>query len=74
MYDDLRSTYKDVLLRTLDPLLGVFTGALAYYLHEANPRSAPAPGESLSELTRWKLAKWRREREEKLLGDQTEAQ
>lgn len=50
--------------RSLDPFLGVFTGALAYYLHEANPRSAPPPGESISELTRWKWQKWQRERQE----------
>lgn len=54
------------LHRSLDPVLGVFTGVLAFYLHEANPRSAPLPGESLSELARWKWEKWQRERQEKL--------
>ena len=43
-----------LLSRTLDPLLGVFTGLLAYHLHETNPRSAPPPGHTLSELVRWK--------------------
>lgn len=43
-----------LLSRTLDPLLGVFTGLLAFHLHETNPRSAPPPGHSLSELISWK--------------------
>jgi hypothetical protein len=43
-----------LLSRTLDPLLGAFTGLLAYYLHETNPRSAPPPGHTLRELASWK--------------------
>lgn len=43
-----------LLSRTLDPLLGVFTGLLAYYLHETNPRSAPPEGHRLHELVTWK--------------------
>jgi hypothetical protein len=43
-----------LLSRTLDPLLGVFTGLLAYYLHETNPRSAPPAGHRLHELVSWK--------------------
>lgn len=43
-----------LLSRTLDPLLGVFTGLLAFHLHETNPRSAPPPGHTLSELVQWK--------------------
>jgi hypothetical protein len=42
-----------LLSRTLDPLLGVFTGFLAYYLHETNPRTAPPPGHSLRDLLGW---------------------
>jgi len=42
-----------LLSRTLDPLLGVFTGILAYHLHETNPRSAPPPGHTLRELIGW---------------------
>jgi hypothetical protein len=51
-----------LLSRTLDPLLGVFTGLLAYYLHETNPRSAPPEGHTLRELAAWKwgMAKERR--------------
>ncbi|KAI5121388.1 hypothetical protein M0805_001201 [Coniferiporia weirii] len=47
-----------LLSKSLDPLLGVFTGVLAYYLHETNPRTAPAPSESLGALVQWKREKW----------------
>ena len=43
--------------RSVDAALGVFTGVLAYYLHETNPRTAPLTGETLTELVRWKRAK-----------------
>lgn len=43
-----------LLSRTLDPLLGIFTGILAYHLHETNPRSAPPAGHTLRELASWK--------------------
>ena len=52
-----------MLRRTLDPLLGIFTGGFAYYLYENNPRTAPPREERLSELVRWKLAKRSREAE-----------
>ncbi|BEJ15141.1 hypothetical protein CspHIS471_0409080 [Cutaneotrichosporon sp. HIS471] len=45
-----------LLSRTLDPLLGVFTGFLAYYLHETNPRTAPPPGHTLKDLVSWQVA------------------
>ncbi|GMK57112.1 hypothetical protein CspeluHIS016_0309520 [Cutaneotrichosporon spelunceum] len=44
-----------LLSRTLDPLLGVFTGFLAYYLHETNPRTAPPPGHTLKDLVSWQM-------------------
>jgi non-classical export protein 1 len=50
--------------RGLDPLLGVFTGVLAYYLAETNPRTAPPPEDTLRELLRWKRDKWRRQQSE----------
>lgn len=43
------------LIRGLDPLLGVFTGVLAYYLYETNPRTAPPPDQRLLPLVQWKL-------------------
>ena len=46
-------------------MLGLFTGVLAYYLHETNPRTAPPPDQRLHSLVEWKREKWRREREEK---------
>ena len=52
-----------LLSRTLDPILGVFTGLLAYHLHETNPRSAPPPGHTLQELARWQWSEIRRSRE-----------
>ncbi len=52
--------------RSLDPLLGVFTGVFAYYLYENNPRTAPPQQDRLQELITWKRAKWTREQEEKL--------
>lgn len=52
-----------LLSRTLDPLLGVFTGFLAYYLHETNPRTAPPQGHTLKELVQWQAADNERRRE-----------
>ncbi|WWC63815.1 uncharacterized protein I303_106420 [Kwoniella dejecticola CBS 10117] len=43
-----------LLSRTLDPILGIFTGLLAFHLNETNPRSAPLPGHTLRELIAWK--------------------
>jgi hypothetical protein len=42
----------------LDPLLGIFTGALAFYLSEINPRTAPDPEQKLENLVRWKIEKY----------------
>ncbi|KIJ46136.1 hypothetical protein M422DRAFT_778503 [Sphaerobolus stellatus SS14] len=50
-----------LLSKTLDPLLGIFTGALAFYLNQTNPRTAPPSGETLPELLRWKRDKMRKE-------------
>jgi len=55
-----------LLSRALDPILGVFTGVLAYYLYETNPRTALPPHKTLSQLATWKWDKWKREREERL--------
>lgn len=46
------------LASALDPLLGIFTGALAFYLYEINPRTAPAPEQKLENLVRWKIEKY----------------
>ncbi|KAL5529777.1 hypothetical protein ACEPAG_5764 [Sanghuangporus baumii] len=43
-----------LLSRSVDPLLGVFTGVLAFYLNQTNPRTAPPRGENLMDLIRWK--------------------
>ncbi|KIJ44800.1 hypothetical protein M422DRAFT_30248 [Sphaerobolus stellatus SS14] len=52
-----------LLSRSFDPLLAVFTGGLAYYLSETNPRTAPPPNETLRQLLLWKQDKWRKERD-----------
>jgi Non-classical export protein 1 len=46
----------------LDPVLGVFTGVLAYYLYETNPRTAPIAEEKLDSLVRWKIEKYKTSR------------
>ncbi|KXN86897.1 hypothetical protein AN958_09492 [Leucoagaricus sp. SymC.cos] len=53
-------------IRYIDPLLGVFTGFLAYYLHETHPRTALSPDQRLTELIRWKWDKRQHERKEEL--------
>ncbi|KZT33183.1 hypothetical protein SISSUDRAFT_961375, partial [Sistotremastrum suecicum HHB10207 ss-3] len=40
--------------RWLDPALAIFTGSLAFYLSETNPRTMPEKGETLRELMQWK--------------------
>ncbi|KAI8998630.1 hypothetical protein BD414DRAFT_475620 [Trametes punicea] len=57
-----------LLSRTLDPVLGVFTGFLAYHLYESHPRTAMPEELKLKSLLKWKYTKWQKEREQKLLG------
>ncbi|KAH9854238.1 hypothetical protein C2E23DRAFT_884336 [Lenzites betulinus] len=57
-----------LLSRTLDPILGVFTGVLAYYLYESHPRTAMPEDLKLAPLLRRKYAKWQEERERQLLA------
>jgi hypothetical protein len=52
--------------RTLDPVLGIFTGLFAFYLNENNPRTAPPEDQRLSTLVQWKMDQWKAQREEKL--------
>lgn len=51
-----------LLSRALDPLMGIFTGALAFYLYEINPRTAPEPEQKLENLVRWKIEKYQASR------------
>ncbi|KAI0810969.1 hypothetical protein BC629DRAFT_1589710 [Irpex lacteus] len=46
-----------LLSRVADPLLGVFTGVLAYHLYEINPRNNFAERDRLLELIKWKQEK-----------------
>jgi hypothetical protein len=58
----------------LDPFVGIFTGVLAFYLNETNPRTAPAdPEERFSALLRWKYAKWKAVRDAKLEAEEAAA-
>ncbi|KAI0689791.1 hypothetical protein BC835DRAFT_1241360, partial [Cytidiella melzeri] len=53
------------IYRAADPLLGVFTGVLAYHLYEINPRNGFTDRDRLLELIKWKQAKIATEREAK---------
>jgi len=52
--------------RGLDPLLGVFTGVLAYYLYETHPKNNMASHERLMVLLEQKYARYRGERRKEL--------
>ncbi|KAG1754661.1 hypothetical protein EDB19DRAFT_1667570 [Suillus lakei] len=52
-----------LLSRGLDPVLGIFTGCFAYYLHETHPRTAPPPDKQLGALREEKLNALEREAE-----------
>lgn len=45
----------DTALRTLDPVLGVFTGFFAFYLNETHPKTFREEGDRLTSLIQWKL-------------------
>ncbi|KAI5448844.1 hypothetical protein NCC49_006078 [Naganishia albida] len=59
-----------LLGRYMDPMLGVFTGILAYHLHESNPRSRPEPGHRLQELVAWQ---WNQSKEARRLREESMA-
>jgi hypothetical protein len=60
--------------RGLDPFVGLFTGVLAFYLHETHPRTARPQEERLVELLRWKYRKYQEKRHDELLAlDDTSA-
>lgn len=48
------------ICRSLDPILGVFTGLFAFYLHETHPKTFREEKDRLIGLVQWKL-KTRRE-------------
>ncbi|KAG8813789.1 hypothetical protein FRC17_001428 [Serendipita sp. 399] len=53
-----------LLGRFWDPLLGVFTGVLAFQLRQNNPETAPPPNERLDHLLKWKYNRWIESRKE----------
>ena len=57
----MRKVY--LLSKTLDPILGTFTGLLAYCLSETNPRSNIQQGHTLQELIPWQWGVWKAERQ-----------
>jgi hypothetical protein len=58
---------KYLLSRGFDPVLGVFTGFLAYYLSETNPRTNVQPGHTLLELIPWQWREFRSGRESRMV-------
>jgi len=62
-----------LLRRSLDPALGVFTGVLASYLRQTNPRTAPPPEETLSALVSWRMRAWTEERRRKMIENEEKA-
>lgn len=63
-----------LLSRTLDPILGIFTGFLAYHLSETNPRSNIQPGHTLQDLIPWQIGIWREERRIRELAQAAQGQ
>lgn len=63
-----------LLSRGIDPLLGIFTGCLAYCLYETNPRTSLPADQRLAALVQWKWAKWQLERNNKLAALESEAE
>jgi hypothetical protein len=61
-----------LLYRVWDPLLGVFTGVLAFQLRQNNPQTAPPEGETLSELVKWKYTTWKEEKRKREVADERE--
>ncbi|PVF94859.1 hypothetical protein CPB86DRAFT_876097 [Serendipita vermifera] len=61
-----------LLGRVWDPLLGVFTGVLAFQLRQTNPETAPPERERLSELAKWKYARWKEEKRKREVADERE--
>jgi Non-classical export protein 1 len=57
----------------LDPALGVFTGVLAFYLRQTNPKTALPPEETLSALVSWKVLAWKEERRRKMVEQEEKA-
>jgi hypothetical protein len=50
----------------LDPLVGIFTGVLAYYLYETHPRTSLPENQRLMPLVKQKYYQWVDQREAKL--------
>jgi hypothetical protein len=69
MFFEVFTVYNSVL----DPMLGIATGVLAYYLYENHPRTKLPTEKTLGNLVNWKWSKWRREREEKQLANGSNA-
>jgi len=51
----------------------VFTGVLAFYLRQTNPRTAPPAEETLSALVSWKAQTWKEERRRKMIEEEKKA-
>ena len=62
-----------MICRFLDPLLGVFTGVLAFQLRQNDVRYTPSEEERLPSLFRWKYNQWREQRAMQSENDVDEA-
>lgn len=60
------------MFRALDPLLGIFTGVLAFQLRQSNPKTAPPEDERLDYLVKWKYAQWKEKKQQRETADDTE--
>ncbi|KAF9535276.1 hypothetical protein CPB83DRAFT_841504 [Crepidotus variabilis] len=58
-----------LLSRGLDPVLGIFTGVFAFYLHETHPRTARPEDQRLLALLRWKYESYQQKKQGELQGE-----
>jgi hypothetical protein len=56
----------------IDPLLGVFTGVLAFQLRQNNPNTAPPNDEGLESLLKWKIAQWQEQKKRREMANDAE--
>ena len=56
----------------IDPLLGVFTGVLAFQLRQNNPNTAPPEDERLDSLLKWKFAQWQEHKKRREMANDAE--
>lgn len=58
--------------RFVDPLLGVFTGVLAFHLRQNDPKTAPPDDERLDSLLKWKYIQWKEKKRQREMAEDAE--